>query len=261
MKRILMRVLEEGWVPAALIALWWLATRGSKSFYFPSFTAILSTFRSDWLFRLVPTELVPSLEHLLAGLGIAIVLGLVGGVLIGASPTALLVLRPALEVARSCPAIVLIPIVIGVFGIGSDGKVFLTAFACVWPVLLNTIEGVRGLEPTWLDMSTAYRLRRRDRLGTVVLRGASPQIMLGIRVSLAAGVVMIVASEMAGASNGVGFYLLQAEQEFNVNQTWATTLLLGLLGYALSLLLRAVERRVLAWHIGMQRAVGSRATH
>ena len=239
-------------VPAALVALWWFASADSKSFYFPPLADILQAFKDDWLFRRVPGDLAPSLARLLAGYALAIAAGVSLGLLIGLSPILSAMTSAVLDYFRSMPSVVLIPFGILVFGIGTSMKVFVIAFGAVWPILLNTVDGVRGVDGQMLDMARSFQIGRRDRILRIILPAASPQIFAGMRASLSIAVIMMVISEMMTSTDGVGFAALQAQRSFAIKEMWASILLLGLLGYVLNLLFDVLERRALGWHRGMR---------
>jgi ABC-type nitrate/sulfonate/bicarbonate transport system permease component len=144
-----------------------------------------------------------------------------------------------------------VPIVILVAGIGDLMKVLVIVSGCVWPVLLNTVEGVRGIDEVLLDTCRSYRIPPMRRL---VLRAASPQIVTGARQALSIGIILMVISEMFAASSGLGFTVVQFQRGFAIPEMWSGVLLLGLLGVLLSLAFRVVESRVLGWYHGLRAA-------
>jgi ABC-type nitrate/sulfonate/bicarbonate transport system permease component len=135
-----------------------------------------------------------------------------------------------------------------VFGIGPSMKVFVIAVGCVWPILLNTVDGVRGLDPALLETARVYGVRRRDRLWAIVLPAASPRIFAGLRSALSLALILMVISEMEASTNGIGFAILQAQRSFAIPEMWSGILLLGLVGYAVNGAFALVERRALRWH-------------
>jgi ABC-type nitrate/sulfonate/bicarbonate transport system permease component len=134
------------------------------------------------------------------------------------------------------------------FGLGVKMKVVLIATGAVWPVLLNTIDGVRSVEPLLLDMARAFRLGRWRRLRRIVLPSAGPQIFAGARTALAIAVIVMVVSEGVGGSGGIGYFLLNAQRNFQLTSMWGTIIALGILGYLLNVLFRIVEAVALRWH-------------
>jgi ABC-type nitrate/sulfonate/bicarbonate transport system permease component len=247
--RVLALTLEIA-TPLAVLGLWAVWSAGSESFYFPPLKEILESFADLWLFERVGSDVVPSLLRLGAGFGIAVVAGVVLGLALGLSRTARRGADPIVEFLRAVPPPALLPFAILALGVGDQMKVFVIALACVWPVLLNTIDGVAGVDPTLLDTAKAYGVRRRDRILRLLLPAASPQIFAGMRSSLSLALILMVISEMVASTNGIGYFVVQAQRSFDIPEMWAGILLLGLLGYVLNAILALVERRVLRWHRG-----------
>jgi ABC-type nitrate/sulfonate/bicarbonate transport system permease component len=237
-------------VPLALLGLWAAWSAGSDTFYYPPLTEILKTFEETWLFERVGSDVVPSLLRLGAGYLIAVVVAVLAGIPLGLTRTARRAASPIVEFLRAIPPPALLPPAIVVIGVGNSMKVLIIAFVCLWPVLLNTIDGIRGIDPTLNDTTRVYGVRGLTRLRLVVLPAAGPQIFAGMRTSLSLAVILMVISEMVASTNGIGFFVLQSQRSFAIPEMWSGILLLGILGYGLNLLFTAVERRVLAWHRG-----------
>jgi ABC-type nitrate/sulfonate/bicarbonate transport system permease component len=163
-------------------------------------------------------------------------------------------LEPVLEFFRAIPPPVLVPIFILLFGIGDGMKVIVIAFGCMWPILLNTVEGVRAVDSVLSDTARVYRITGSARLRKLVLPSASPQIYAGLRQGLSVAIILMVISELFAASNGLGFAVVQAQRSFAIPETWAGMLMLGLLGFLLAMLFKVVENRQLAWYHGLRRA-------
>ncbi|MDT0444370.1 ABC transporter permease [Streptomyces johnsoniae] len=241
-------------LPAVLIAVWWLVSEEYHSFYFPPLREIVETFGPTWFEGRITGDVVPSLTRLLSGYALAVVVGVVLGVLIGSSANLRAFAEPVLEFFRAIPPPVMVPILMLFFGIGTTMKVIVIATGAVWPILLNTVEGVRGIDPLLRDTARTYRLRPLTRLRTLVLRGASPQIFTGARQALSIAIILMVISEMFAANNGLGFSIVQFQRSFALPEMWTGILLLGLVGVLLSLIFRAVERVVLAWYRGQRQS-------
>jgi ABC-type nitrate/sulfonate/bicarbonate transport system permease component len=238
----------ELWLPLVLVACWWLASRDSTSVYFPPLSSILESFRHDWLSAQGAHNLRPSLTVLACGFGLAVVAGVSVGAALGLSRTAERATRPLLELLRSVPGVALLPVFIVLIGIGTDMKIVLVASGAVWPVLLNTTDGVRSTEPLLVDMAVSYGMGRWRRLRSIILPAAAPQIFAGARTALAISVIIMVVSETVGAQGGIGYYLLAAQRSFRITDMWGTIIALGVLGYLLNLLFRLTEAIVLRWH-------------
>ncbi|GAA1469187.1 ABC transporter permease [Microbacterium thalassium] len=250
--------LLRAWLPVAIIALWWFTSETNPSLYFPPLSEIVDEIVGQWIFgpRLVE-DLLPTLANFVAGLTIALVAGTVFGVILGRSPVLRAFLAPIINFFRSLPSPALIPIVLALFGLGNSMSIALIAIGAVWPTLLNTIDGVRSVDTQVRDMARSYRLTPWQIISQVVLPSAGPQIVAGYRISLQISIILIVVSEMVGATRGLGYFVLESQQLFQVPQTWAGTIMLGLLGYLLTSVFVVIERRVLRWQIRMREATGA----
>ena len=124
----------------------------------------------------------------------------------------------------------------------------------VSPILLNTVEGVRGVDPVLVDTCRSFGVGGWLRLRTFILRSASPQIVTGARQALSVGIILMVISELKAASDGLGYTIQQFQEGFQYPQMWTGVLVLGLLGVLLSLVFRFVERRILGWYHGLRAA-------
>mgnify|MGYP001037525551 CR=1 FL=1 len=231
-----------------LVILWF--TNAGSSFFLPPLQDVFVAFADNWLFALVPTQLVPSLFRLFSGYLIAVALGVGIGILIGKSPRIRRQASPVIEFVRAIPPPALLPFTLIAFGTGDEAKIILIALVCVWPILLNTVDGITGVDTTLRETGQSYRITPWDTLVHVDLRAASPQIFAGMRAALPLALIIMVISEMVGATNGVGFFIVQAQRTFAIPQMWSGIILLGILGYVLNLLFTLVERRALARHRG-----------
>ena len=237
-------------VPLLVLVVWGLLSAGSESFYFPPLTSILSTFADIWLFERIGSDVVPSLVRMGLGYGAAVLIAVVVGLSLGLMRRGRLVAGPIVEFLRSIPPPALLPFAILVFGTGTDMKVFIIAFVCLWPILLNTIDGVTGVDPTLRETTRVYGVSTIDRIRLVVMPAAAPQIFAGMRTSLSLALILMVISEMVASTNGIGYFVLQAQRRFNMPEMWSGIFVLGILGYALNAGFVLVERRVLRWHRG-----------
>lgn len=235
-------------VPVFLVLAWWFTSADSTSVYFPPLSDILSTFRDVWLFERFGTDVVPSITAIGLGLLVSIALGVTLGMVLGLNHAISDVVSPILQFLRYLPAVALLPLTIQLLGLGLSMRVTVIVLAALWPILLNTIDGVRGIHPAVVDVARSTRISRADWILRVVLPAASPQIFTGIRASLSVSVVLMVASELLGTSSGIGYFILESQRQFSISEMWSGMLLLGVFGYVLNLIFGRVEHRVLAWH-------------
>lgn len=250
---MLRRVVVVLALPVVLLAAWWYASADSTNFLWPPLSAILETLWETWVGPRLWEDVVPSVLRFAGGYGGALLLGVGLGVLVGSYRWLRALGEPVLEFLRAIPPPVLIPIIILLgAGIGHTMKVIVIIAGCVWPVLLNTVEGVRAVDEVLRDTCRSYGVRGRRRLWHLVLRSASPQIMTGARQALPIGIILMVISEMWAANEGIGFTVVQFQRSFQYPEMWSGVIMLGLLGVALSLLFRYAERRVLGWYHGIR---------
>lgn len=232
-----------------LLAGGWLWPAGSASLYFPSLSQILGSFARTWFGTGCSANLIPSVLNLLIGYVIGALAGIVIGIVVGRVAWLRWLLTPVITYGRSLPPPALLPFALLIFGIGTSMEITFIAFGVAFPVILNTVDGILGIDPTVEDVCTMYRIPRRLRLPVVILPAAAPQIMAGLRTGLSLAVLLMVVSELTAATRGIGFFTLQAEQNFDYADIWSGILLLAILGVLLNLAFqRLVERPVLFWH-------------
>jgi ABC-type nitrate/sulfonate/bicarbonate transport system permease component len=239
-------------LPAALFALWWLASDASQSFYLPPLRRIVAAFWATWPARLT-SDVLPSLARLAAGYAAALISGVALGVVLGSRPRLRVALEPVLELFRALPPPALVPVFMLIFGLGSAMKLLVIASGAVWPVLLNTVEGVRAIDDVLADTCRCYGITGGRRLRVLVLRAASPHIVTGMRQGLSVAIILMVIGEMFASSSGLGFAILDFQRGFSIPEMWSGILLLGLIGVALALAFRVFEARALRWYHGQRR--------
>jgi ABC-type nitrate/sulfonate/bicarbonate transport system permease component len=238
-------------VPLAILGAWQAYTAQLDSARFPRLSTILVEFRRMWLFSQFDEHVVPSLERIGAGFAIAVVIGVALGVPIGLSRWARMWTMPHIEYWRAMPPPALLPIsIILVHSIGNRQKIAFIAFFCIFPILMNTIDGVRGIDPTLMESARSYNIPRREAIRRIVLPAASPQIAAGMRTSVSLAVIMMVLSEYFSSTSGVGYVLLISKNTFEFTPMWAAIVLIGVLGYLLNVVFLLAERRLLGWHRG-----------
>ncbi|WP_197318812.1 ABC transporter permease [Saccharomonospora sp. NB11] len=240
----------------ALVVVWELAASAGESPFFPPPTEILSQavevffsgpagslFLADTVFD----DVLPSLGRVFGSWAIAVVLGVAVGTALGRSQKALDYTGPLLSFMRAVPPPALIPVFLVLFGIDNTMKIVTIVFGSIWPIILNTVDGVRSVNPLQQETARSFRTPRHYWVTMVVLPAAMPKIFAGMRLSLSLALILMVISEMVGVTSGIGFQLIYAQQSYEFTTMWAWIVLLGILGYGLNALLLAVERRVLSW--------------
>ncbi len=235
-------------VPVTAITAWWFLSLDSSSPFFPPLQEIVAAFREMWLFEHFGSDIVPSLQRMLAGYGLAVGIGISVGLLLGRVRAFQDALNPLVQFGRSIPATAMVPVGIALLGIGDLPKILLIAFVAQFPILLNTVDGVRAVEPGLEDVSRSFGLTRLQRVTAVQLPSAAPQIFSGMRIALGIAFILMIVTEMVGATNGIGFVTLQAQMSLQIEQMWSGMILLGIMGAAFNLVFVLLEQWVLRWH-------------
>jgi len=242
-------------VLAACLCAWeaWALWRRDLAAYFPPASEVMVE-----LVRLVASgelaaHAAATLRRFAEGYAIAAVAAVSAGLCLGLWRPLYNLFEPLIELLRPMPSPATIPIAILFFGIGNEMKVAVTVYACSWPILLNTIDGVRSVDRLLFATAATFRLSGWARFWKVVLPAASPQIVTGLRVSLAIALILVTTSEMVVSNDGLGYYVLESQRAFRMPQMYAAVVALGIIGYALNRLFQALDHWVMAWHRGLTR--------
>ena len=235
---------------AVAIAVWYVLTARADSLFFPTPDRVFTAVWDDWIRPYSTTwseNLRPSLTRLLAGYLIAATLAIAAGVMIGRSRRLGDYVEPVIDFVRAIPPPALLPLFLVLLGIGDSMKIALIATGVFPPILLNSIDGVRSIDPLYLDTANVFRISRLRRVTHVILPSAAPKMFAGLRISLSIAVILMVISELIAATNGVGFRILQSQRQFRMVDLWAGLVVLGVIGAGLNAGLSVIERRVLRW--------------
>jgi ABC-type nitrate/sulfonate/bicarbonate transport system permease component len=184
---------------------------------------------------------------LAAGYVLACAAGILLGLAMGYHRPTYALLEPTLELLRPIPKPALLPPLILLLGLGAPMKIAIVFLGALFPVLINTIEGVRTVDPVLVDVARTFR---RGTLGTVfrvILPASLPMILAGMRVSLGLGLILVTLAEMLTGTHGLGAQLVDAQRAFRVQEMYAWTVVLAVLGLALALSFDALERRLIFW--------------
>lgn len=173
--------------------------------------------------------------------------GVLVGALIGMSPSARAYLEPTLEAIRPLPASAIIPVAIALFGLGETTVYSVICFGSMWPMLLATIHGFSAVEPTLYEFARGIGMSRARIILKIALPSSMPDILGGLKVSMAIALVLTVVTEMLVGQQGLGTWILLAGRSYRAADVFAGIALLGLLGYVSSLLLSLAEMRLLRW--------------
>lgn len=194
------------------------------------------------------TEVSNTLQGWGIGLGIAIGLGIPIGIAVGSSRKLYRAVRALIEFLRPIPPVALIPLAILIYGTGLTSKVFLTAFAAFWFVLIQTIYGARDIDPLARDTARAFGVGRLERLARVDLPSAVPYIATGVRLASTVALILAITAELVIGAPGLGQAINTARAGGATALMYALTIATGFLGWGLNTLFSQLQRRVLHWH-------------
>jgi NitT/TauT family transport system permease protein len=236
--------------PLLLLVLWEVAVRAE--WLDPRLVAPPSIVFTE-LWRLIasgelPAALYVSLRRVIAGFLIAAALGIATGALMARVRGVETALDPLVELLRPVSPLALFPLFILWFGIGEASKIFIIAFSCMFPIILNTYAGVRSIDANFFRASRSLGATSWETMRTVVLPGSLPHIFTGLRIGWGIALIVIIAAEMIGAVRGIGYMVLDAQQTFRIPRVFAGIVVIGALGFLTDLGFRWLRRRLLPWY-------------
>lgn len=222
--------------------------------YLPPASTVLLTSGKILLDAEFLAAVVATLQAWAIGLLIAIAVAVPLGLLLGSSQRAWLASTAAIEFLRPIPSVALIPLAIILWGTGPDMTIRLIAYAATWPILFNTIYGMREVDPIAKDTARAFGYNRLQVLWRVSLRSASPFVYTGFRIAAAIALIVAISTELiAGGSDGIGTWMLVRSQSGTDREfVYAGTLVAGLLGLVINAFMVFGERRLFFWHQRMR---------
>ncbi|RWF88235.1 MAG: ABC transporter permease subunit, partial [Mesorhizobium sp.] len=206
------------------------------------------------------THATISTERALKGLFIGGGIGFVLGVLAGISRPAETVFDSSMQMLRNVPHLAIIPLVILWFGIGEEAKIFLVAIGTAFPLYLNTFHGIRTVDPKLIEMARVYGLGPAPLFWRVILPGAMPSILVGLRFSLGLMWLTLIVAETISASSGIGYMAMNAREFLQTDVVVLGIIVYALLGKLADFITRLLEARALAWHPTYRRTVTRGAT-
>jgi ABC-type nitrate/sulfonate/bicarbonate transport system permease component len=235
---------------AAFLAFWQFVSRAGL-ISDQDLPAMTTTFRELWSMMHTGefwTAFGQTVRGWALGLGIATALAVPIGILLGSSQFALRAFRVPIEFLRPIPSAALIPLLFLTLGTTLKSEVFLATFGAFWPLLVQTIYGVRDVDPVALDTARSFGVGRFERLYRIKLPSAVPYIATGLRISSAVALILAFTAELFMGTGGLGQIMNVAESFGLIVQVYALALATGFLGLAIYVVFAAIERRALRWH-------------
>jgi ABC-type nitrate/sulfonate/bicarbonate transport system permease component len=233
---------------AALLVLWQLSAGWVQSDNWPPLTAVARALAEGLASGELVSAFGSSLYRMITGYVIGVACAVVLGLLMASSRVIRAALEPTVELLRPIPIPAIVPPLILVLGVDDAMKIFIVAFSVFFPVLVNTIGGVRAVDPVMIDVARTLRKGRLRTVLRVVLPASLPYIMAGMRISLALALIVTVVAEMIAGSAGIGYYLMTMQYALRAADMYGAILLLAALGYVLNRGFLRMEQRLLRWY-------------
>jgi ABC-type nitrate/sulfonate/bicarbonate transport system permease component len=243
-----------GWLAfGALLLFWEITARAAPTLqlYIPPLSQTLRALGQLLLSGAIAKHLGVSLIRFSAGYLLAAAIAVLLGIVLGYFHWLHVCLEMLIEFLRPMPSVAIIPVAVLMLGIGDSMIVAVTVYASMWPILINTIDGVRHIESTLVDTGRSFGLGRGRILWQIILPGASPYIVTGLRIGLSIALILVTTAEMIVGSNGLGFFILDEERSMNSANMYAGIIVVAVLGYALNRGFLTLEAKAMKWHHGM----------
>ncbi len=242
-------------VPAFLLLVWHLATVGRPYSLIPPPAEVWTAMRDlavggindDAFSATLATHALASLARVFGGFGLAVLFGLPIGLLIGRVPVVRQLLDPTFQVLRPVPVTAWLPLAMILFGLGPRSAYFLVFLGAFYPILVNTVFGVRSVEPRLFEAAAMLGCRGSAQFARVVLPAALPSIFTGLRLGLGFAWVVIVVGEMTGVPTGLGAMIMEARQLSRTEIVICGMVAIGALGFVSDRIVSLVGRRLLSW--------------
>jgi NitT/TauT family transport system permease protein len=217
----------------------------------PHFLPPLSeTMQAIWtllLAKQLQGHILISLKRIVTGLGLALLVGYPLGLLMGWYRNFEKVVDAPLQAGRQISALALFPVFILIFGIGEVSKAIIIFWASFWPILLNTVVGVKNIEPILIRSARSIGANRGKLFINLIVPAAAPATFTGIRLGASYAFMVLVAAEMVGANSGLGFLVLNSQETFRIPDMYAAIITLCLFGLLINHILLYLERRATKW--------------
>ncbi len=235
---------------AALLLAWEISARAAGSPSYPGLAAVLQALWED--LPVLAPQVGITLWRAGAGFALALAMMLPLGIFIGRTPRMGQYLEPLIDMLRPLPPLAIVPVAMLLAGTGSVAKIGVVFYGASFPLLINAIDATRATQPMLVNAGRSMGLSRLEIMRHIDLPAALPQIMAGVRLSVALSLLIGVSSEMLLSTDGLGNYLMRAQEQFRIASGLAAIVLIALVSLAINTLVLRTERRLLAWHHARQ---------
>jgi NitT/TauT family transport system permease protein/sulfonate transport system permease protein len=251
-KKLFYTRFSGGLLLLVLIVLWEVLPRYGILYarYFPPFSTIMKAlFEGIWSMEILRHAMI-SIARAFRGYFLSILIGVTLGTLTGTIQWLSDLLEMTVEFLRPMPSVALVPIAILLFGTSDSYNISIITFGCTWPIFINAFEGTKSVDTQWIDTAKVYGATRFDLLRKVVVPAALPYIVSGLRISLGTSIIIVTVTEMLASYKGLGFFIMETYNAYQIPQMYAGIITIGIVGYCLNWLFITGEDQFMAWHKG-----------
>jgi NitT/TauT family transport system permease protein len=247
--RKLRKVFKNSIVIVALLFVWEVAPRVGlvDRTFFPPISEIAAAWWQLLLSGDLTEHTIASLSRSLGGFSLAILISIPLGLAIGWWKPVSEYLNPLLELLRNTAALAILPVFILLLGLGETSKIAIVLYACTFPLLLNTISGVKNVDPLLIKSARSMGLSSVSLFRKVIIPAAIPTIFVGIRQAGAGSILVLVAAEMVGAKSGLGYLIQYTQFSFQITNMYAGIISISVIGLIINYLLVTLEKRLTGW--------------
>lgn len=238
---------------AAILLLWTLVTgtgvvqRSVLPAPWDLWEAFRALLRDGYADKPLSQHVIASIMRTLSGFGMALVLGIPAGLLIGWNRSVAAIFSPILAFVRPIPPIAFVPLFILYFGIGETSKILVIFLVAFWYMILNSSAGVAAVSREWVHAGLNLGLTQRQLFTSVILPAALPQIFTGVKTAIAVSWALVVAAELIAAQEGIGHIIMDAATFNRTRDVYIGIIMIGLIGFGLERLVDTLEARMLHW--------------
>lgn len=230
-----------GLLPILALLILWQLLGTEESLTVPPPSLWIDAIGALWRDGGMPEAILITLRTFLFGLVLAIIVGVALGALVGASRRADRALSPLMDFFRALPPPVVVPVAALLVGPTLSSAIAIVVIASVWPIMLNTAAGMRAVPSVRREMARSLNLSKAARLRTVILPSLTPQILLGVRISVSVALIVTLFLEVLGVTQGLGFLLNESKSQYDSAAVWGLVFLVGIAGYLVNVLVSVLE--------------------
>ncbi|MCL4519751.1 MAG: ABC transporter permease [Thaumarchaeota archaeon] len=217
---------------------------------FPSALNVLGSLFKITVNGTISSATLATLERLFAGYLVAAFIGVIIGMGMGLSPGIDEIANPLVQFLRPMPSVILVPLAILYFGLGSSMIISVIIYACIWPILINTADGVKSIDPTLLDTAELFHIHGLSKIRKVILPSSAPLIFSGLRVSLGVAWIVSITAEIisTATTNGIGGMIFLDLNTGKLSEVYAAILATAAIAYCMMALFLALQKRIIPWY-------------